>query len=373
MIETLYADAYQASVQKVIANRQAIGAAFPQVVLEETGLYNRETVSYWTGGFWGGLLWLAYRASGEKSLFELACEIERIQDSALEEFTKLHHDVGFMWIPTAVFHHKMTGCLQSEIRGLKAAAILASRFHLNGRYLRAWNEEQRPDSSGLVIVDSLMNVPLLYWASKVTGDPGFRQIAEAHTDTVLKNFVREDFTVPHIMKFDSESGRVIGPVQGQGKSEDSAWSRGQAWAIYGFAAGYRETGKTVYLDVACRIAQRFYERLPEDRIPWWDFCAEGNERYAKDSSAACVAASGMLELAELLKEKEDKDKFKGWAKKILRNLITGYACFDNKNQGIITCGTVNYVKKRFINVPIIYGDFYFIEALGKLNGEVGVF
>lgn len=373
MTEAMFTNAYQAAVRKVVSNSRDIGAAFPQAVSEETGLYSREDVSYWTGGFWGGLLWLAYRACGETQLFELACEIEQEQDAALAEFMKLHHDVGFMWLPTAVFHHRLTGCSASRIRGLKAAAVLASRFHLNGRYLRAWNEEQRPDSSGLTIVDSLMNVPLLYWASRVTGDPGFRQIAEAHTDTVLKAFVRENYTVPHITKIDVESGRVIGPVQGQGKDVNSAWSRGQAWAVYGFAAGYRETGKTVYLETACRMAERFYESLPEDKIPWWDFCSEEKDRYAKDSSAACVAASGMLELAGLMTEKRNKERMEGRAREILEALITHCACFDGENQGIIKYGTVNYIHRRYVNVPIIYGDFYFLEALGKLNGEAGAF
>lgn len=373
MTDAIFSEAYKASVQKVIKNCRNIGVAFPQAVLEDTGNYNREDVSYWTGGFWGGLLWLAYRVSGEKQLFELACEIEQKQDLAIQQFTKLHHDVGFMWLPTAVFHHRITGCEESKIRGLKAAAILASRFHPEGNYLRAWNEEQRANSSGLTIVDSLMNVPLLYWASNVTGDPGFRQIAKAHTDTILKKFVRKDFTVPHMMEFDSETGHIIGPVQGQGKSVDSVWSRGQAWAIYGFAAGYRETGDEVYLETACQIAKRFYESLPEDKIPWWDFCSEEKDQYAKDSSAACIAASGMLEIAGLLKEKEDGKLYREWAKEILKNLIIGYACFDDKTQGIIKYGTVNYTRRRFVNTSIIYGDFYFIEALGKLNGEAGAF
>ncbi len=371
--DTLFSNAYQASVEKIIRISEEIGVSFPQVVPDERGIYNQEDPAYWTGGFWGGLLWLAYRACGKRELFELACEIEQAQDAALEEFTGLHHDVGFMWLPTAVTHYRETGCGASRVRGLKAASILASRFNLAGKFLRAWNEEQREDSTGLAIIDCLMNLPLLYWASEVTGDPRFRQIAAAHTDTVQRTFVREDFTVPHIMRFDPETGSALGAVPGQGKSADSVWSRGQAWAIYGFATAFQETGRIDYGRTACGMAKRFFENLPEDKIPLWDFCAEGEERCAKDSSAACIAASGMLKLAPLLADKEEREQMESSARELLAALIRECACFSPESQGIIKNGTVNFTTRRYVNVPIIYGDFYFLEALGRLKRLPGIF
>ncbi len=373
MADFMFADAYEAAVEKIIRISGEIGVSFPQVVPDESGIYNREDPAYWTGGFWGGLLWLAYRASGKRELFELACEIEQAQDTALEEFTGLHHDVGFMWLPTAVTHYRETGCEASRVRGLKAASILASRFNLAGKFLRAWNEEQREDSTGLAIIDCLMNLPLLYWASEATGDPRFRQIAIAHTDTVQSTFVRTDFTVPHIMRFNPETGKTLGAVSGQGKHADSVWSRGQAWAIYGFATAYQETGRTDYGRTAYGMAKRFFENLPEDKIPLWDFCADEEERCAKDSSAACIAASGMLKLAPLLKEKEEREQMEGYAKELLAHLIRECASFGSESQGIIKNGTVNFVTRRYVNVPIIYGDFYFLEALGRLKGLQGIF
>lgn len=367
-----FTNAYEASIEKVIQNSRKIGVSFPQAASGKNGSYNNEEPSYWTGGFWGGLLWLAYQESGSRQLFELACEIEEAQDEALNEFTRLHHDVGFMWLPTAVAHYRITGCQASKVRGLKAAAILASRFNLKGRFLRAWNEEQRKDSSGLVIIDCLMNLPLLYWASKEMEDSRYRQIACAHTDTVLRTFVRTDYTVPHIMSFDSESGRVLRAEMGQGKSQDSVWSRGQAWAIYGFAIGYRETGNKEYLRISSRMAKHFYENLPEDKVPYWDFCADKEEQYARDSSAACIAASGILELAKW-SEGGEKEYFAECAKEILRGLIENYVCFGDETEGIVKKGTVNFMANQYINTPIIYGDFYFLEALGKLLGREGFF
>lgn len=372
-IETIFKEAYQSAIQKTIRNSQSIGVAFPQVALGEEGRYNRERISYWTGGFWGGLIWLAYREKKSERLFELACEIEQAQDGPLNEYIHMHHDVGFLWLPTAVFHHRMTGCETSKVRGLKAATILASRFNLNGRFIRAWNDDVREDSKGFAIIDCLMNLPLLYWASKELNDPRFKQIACAHTDTVLQYFVREDFTVPHIMGFDAETGSVIGPVAGQGKELDSVWSRGQAWGIYGFAIGYRETGDIRYLNTACAMAKHFCDYLPEDGIPHWDFCTSEKDCYARDSSASCIAASGILEIAELMSDQEEKEYYLNCAKDILRKIIQNYTCFDDRSQGIVSMGTVNFIRNCHINVPIIYGDFYFVEALGKLHGLPGIF
>lgn len=371
--ERLFSDAYQEAVKKIQRNAEKIGAAFPQVAVGELGVYNREHPDYWTGGFWGGLVWLAYREIRDPRLFELACEIEEAQDEPLNQFVRLHHDVGFMWLPTAVFHYRMTGCEASRVRGLKAASILAARFNLNGRFIRAWNDTEEENRNGLAIVDCMMNLPLLFWAGKEQNDPRYEQIACGHADTVLRYFVRENFTVPHIMKFDAGTGTCLGPAWGQGKNLDSVWSRGQAWAIYGFAAAYRETGRKEYLEVARKMAERFFTHLPKDCVPYWDFCSDEKDRHARDSSAACVAASGILEIAALVSDKAERLRFAGWAEEILRHIIAEYACFDDSTQGIVRKGTVNYMSNRYINVPIIYGDFYFVEALGKLAGLPGVF
>ncbi|MFR1896897.1 MAG: glycosyl hydrolase, partial [Hungatella sp.] len=162
MTDKIFIEAYNDAAAKVERNSGRIGLAFPQAVPDGEREYNREEPDYWTGGFWGGQLWLAYRALKKEPLRELARAIEEAQDVPLNEFTKLHHDVGFMWLPTAVLDYRLTGREESRVRGLKAAAILASRFNLNGRFIRAWNEENRENSQGLAIIDCLMNLPLLY-------------------------------------------------------------------------------------------------------------------------------------------------------------------------------------------------------------------
>lgn len=373
MEEMFWQDTYETAIKKIERNCEKIGAAFPQAACEANGAYNREKPSYWTGGFWGGLLWMGYRASQNAKMFELACEIEDVLDQPLEEFVDLGHDVGFMWYPTAVCHYKMTGCEKSRIRGLKAASILASRFNINGRFIRAWNEREGEDCRGLAIIDCLMNLPLLYWASKELKDSRFAQIAAAYTDTALTYFVREDSTVPHVMSFDSETGICLGPAIGQGRGTQAVWSRGQAWALYGFAIGYRETGKKEYLETAKSISMKFMDNLPEDGAPYWDFNSEKEHQYARDSSASCIAASGMLEIVSLLEDEKEKEQYRSDAKTILNRIIENHVCFDDRTEGIVRMGTVNYKAKKYINMPIIYGDFFFVEALGKLLGFPGLF
>lgn len=373
MQEKLLSDAYTAAMEKVLRNSKSIGVSFPQVAVGDPPRYNNERVSYWTSGFWGGLLWLAYRETRDPGLFEIACEIEERLDEALDEFINMHHDVGFMWLPTAVQHYRMTGCEKSRIRSLRAASILASRFNLQGRFIRSWNNTLEDDRSGVVIVDSMMNIPLLFWAGKVEKDPRYGQIACAHADTVMENIVRKNGTAAHRVQFDAVTGACLGAGLSQGKGPDSAWARGQAWAIYGFAAAHRESGHEEYLQTAERIALRFYSHLPEDKVPYWDFDASEEEKDARDSSAACIAASGMLEIAAVTKEKETAKQFRDMADDLLVHLINKYVCWDDSSQGIVQMGTVNYTKQVHVNVPIIYGDFYFIEALGKRKGLPGFF
>ncbi len=365
-------EAYTKSLEKVKALNEQIGVSFPHVCLD--GKYNCEPVWFWTSGFWGGLLWLAYRETKEEALKETACKIEAALEQSLhDDFYEMHHDVGFMYLPTAVTHYRLTGNETSRKTGLIAANHLAGRFNLNGRFIRAWTQSVDPASTGWAIIDCLMNLPLLFWASKEIDDPRFRQIAQAHADTVLKSFVRADSTVPHIVSFDPESGEKIENLGGQGLGPDSAWARGQSWAIYGFAIAYRETGKEEYLHASQNLANYFLSHLPEDKVPYWDFRTAEEDKFVLDSSAAACAASGLLELSELLVDEGEKAFYFDSAVEILKSLYENYADFSDAQQAILTKGTVSYPNKKHVNVPIIYADYYFVEALSKLKGNKGIF
>lgn len=364
-------EAYSKCLTKITTMAPQIGVSFPHVCLE--GKYNCEEAHFWTSGFWGGLLWLTYEETKNESLKTLACEIEEKLNTPLHEFYDIHHDVGFMYLPTAVMHYKTDGNEESRRSGLIAASHLAGRFNFKGEFIRAWTHKVDPLSTGWAIIDCLMNLPLLFWASKEINDPRFKHIAIAHLNTILKKAVRDDFTVPHIVSFDPETGEKIENLGGQGLGPDSAWSRGQAWAIYGFAIAYRETGDTAYLTASKNIAHYFLSHLPEDQVPYWDFKTAQEDAFAKDASAAACIASGLLELAALLQDETEKNFYFNSALTILKGLYDGYCDFTDTQQAILTNGTVSYPNKKHVNVPIIYGDFFFLEALAKLNNKKGLF
>ncbi|TLS53190.1 glycosyl hydrolase [Paenibacillus antri] len=349
-------EALARAVAKIAANSRRIGASFPHKATE--GRYDAEAIDWWTNGFWPGLLWLAYMETGDPSLSALAQSCEAALDRALTEFYGLHHDVGFMWTLSATAQYKLLGTESSKRRGLIAASYLASRFNLKGRFVRAWND----DRPGWVIIDSLMNMPLLYWASEVANDPRFRFVAEAHTETVLREFIRPDGSSHHIVCFDPRTGRRERALAGQGYREDSAWSRGQAWALYGLALAYRYTKEPAYLAAAGRVADFFLAGLPEDAVPYCDFKPDGEETI-RDSSAAACAASGMLELCRWLPGQAGA-RYREGAVRILKSLYERYGAWDREDEeGLIVKGAVDCHQKR--QVSLIYGDFFFAEALQK--------
>ena len=358
-------------LDKITKNIERIGVSFPHVAYD--GVYNDQGASFWTSGFWPGLLWLLYQERKNEKALCLARTLEDKMDEVLDEFVTLHHDVGFMWLPSAVIDYKLTGNEKSKIRGLKAASHLAGRFNLAGGFIRAWTEQVNPGSAGWAIIDCMMNIPLLFWASKETKDPRFYHIAEAHADTVLKQFLREDNTTAHIVSFNPYTGEKIENLGGQGKGPDSAWARGQAWAIYGMAAAYRETGKESYLTASENVAAYFLSHLPEDKVPYWDFRTEDKDKWVLDSSASACAASGLIELSVLVKDKTEQEFYRAKAMEILKGLQEKYFDYREESQAMILSGTVNYARKKHINVPIIYGDYFFTEALMKLKHRTDIF
>ena len=242
-------------LDKIEKNITEIGAYFPHVAYD--GKYNHEEKKFWTSGFWPGMLWLLYRERGNEAAKELAIKLEKELDEILDGFIHIHHDVGFMWMPSAVMDYRLTGNKEAQIRGLKAASHLAGRFNPAGKFIRAWTDEVNPNAKGWALIDCMMNLSLLFWASKETDDPRFYHIACEHTDTVLKHFVRDDYTVPHIVSFDPYTGEKIEAISGQALNMGTAWSRGQAWAIYGMAVAYRGDGKKGMLKYSQKYGKLF--------------------------------------------------------------------------------------------------------------------
>ncbi|QNK58216.1 glycoside hydrolase family 88 protein [Paenibacillus sp. PAMC21692] len=366
-------DAWRRTAGKIKAMSETIGVGFPHASL--AGKYDRTAASAWTSGFWPGLLWLAYREEGDESLKRLAQTCEAAQDEALDEFAKLHHDVGFMWCLSAVASYKLTGDEQSKQRALKAASILAGRFNPQGNFIRAWNSyvwRNEKHNEGWAIIDCMMNISLLFWATEETGDARYRHIAVRHADTVLGQFIRPDGSVHHIVCFNAETGERESALGGQGYSPDSAWARGVSWAIYGMAICYRYTGQERYLRASQQTAHYFMANLPEDGIPYWDFRLPDYTDAPRDASAAAIAASGMLLLARLLPA-DQGGMYERCALRLLQAIDTQCAAYGAEDEAIVRHATGNFPTGKNIDTPLIYGDYFYAEALTGLLGSRQLF
>lgn len=362
----LWAEQILAKIDKKLTiEAKRSGKMIPYIPDEQTGLYEEDMAIsdpvWWTNGFWAGMMWQMYHAT-EKSLYKESAEFsEECLDKAFDIYTGLHHDVGFMWLHTAVANFRLTGSERSKARGLHAAHLLAGRYNPRGQFIRSWNR----DRSGWVIVDSMLNIPLLYWAETAIDDPRFRYIAEDHADKVMNHIVRPDGSVNHIAVFDATTGELIETPGGQGYASGSSWSRGQSWAIYGFALSYRHTGKREYLDTAKKVAHYFIaETSKTGWIPVVDFRSP-KEPVIIDTSAGVCAACGLLEIAKHVGEFEN-NLYVDAAINLLKAIEENYAVWDTEKSGLISHATGEYHAEKWTEVPIIYSDYYFVEAILRI-------
>lgn len=332
----------------------------------ENGIFNdltKENPCWWTNGFWGGMMWQMYHATKNTVYLDIARANEEKLDKNLLISEGLDHDNGFKWLPTAVADYRETKNVDSRNRGILAANNLAGRFNPVGKYIRAWNDYGEICNAGLVIIDSMMNLPLLYWASNESNDPRFKQIAKIHADTVKKNFIREDGSACHIVEFDPATGIFIRSLGGQGYGVGSAWSRGQAWAVYGFALSYRHTNNKEYLETAKKVAMYFIRHIPEDGHVPVDFC-QPNDCTLEDSSAAAIAACGFLELEQHVSPSE-KPIYHNAAINLLQTLDKTRCNWEDSVDHLVEKCTAAFHDEKH-EFAIIYGDYYFIEAIWRL-------
>lgn len=334
---------------------------------DETGKYDDKSggkAGSWTNGFWPGIMWLMYAATGEDTFRQTAENGEETLDKALEAYEILHHDVGFMWHISAGANYKLTGNEKSKNRNLHAAAVLAARYNVNGEFIKAWNED---DVQGWVIIDSMLNVPLLYWAARETNNIAMKQIAMHHADKTMEHHIRPDGSVYHILNYDIETGECLGPASHtQGYDpETSSWSRGQAWAIYGYVLSYIHTGEERYLDVAKKVAHYFIANVAAtDYVPLSDFRAPAEPVYL-DTSAGAIAACGLYEIAKAVPEFEKKI-YMDAALKMMKALVDNHCDFTDDSEAILKNVTGSYAAD--FHVSRVYGEYYFVEAMYKLKG-----
>lgn len=324
---------------------------------------SKTDIAWWTNGFWGGWLWQLNQYNPSQSFEDAAIQNEVELDEAFLKYEGLHHDVGFMWLPTAVAHYRYNQDKKAYWRGRHAADILASRYNPEGKFLRSWNR----DRSGWVIIDSMINIQLLFWASEVTNDPRYSQMANAHAYTVMNNHVRLDGSVSHIVVFDPQTGEKVRTETGQGYGPNSCWSRGQSWAIYGFSLAYHHTKKIEYLQTAKKTANYFLANVSQTNyVPVIDFKSPKKE--GTDTSAASIAACGMLEIANYCTGSE-AELYRNGAIRMLEILDRKYANYDIDFDGILNGATTAFHEEKGRNINLNYGDYYYIEALMRIINQ----
>ena len=328
---------------------------------------SKDGINCWTNGFWPGLMWLMYVGTKKDCYRQTAEHIEQMLDKAFENHDKLSHDVGFIWRLASGPDYALTGNEKAKTRQSYAADHLMSRFNVCGEYIRAWSGERQGESTvGFTIIDTMMNLPILYWASREYNDPRFRFVAMKHADNTMANHIRPDGSVRHIVVHNPETGEIEGERGGQGYSVGSAWSRGQSWAVYGFALSYLHTGKQEYLDTAKRAAHYFIANVCDNYLPALDFRAPKGEGLY-DSSAGMVTACGLLEIAGVVPEHE-KSMYINAAMNLLMTMEKEWADWSKDTDFIVDMASGSYASEKSHNHNIIYTDYYFAEALYKLKG-----
>lgn len=323
----------------------------------------------WTSGFWPGMIWLAYEVSGDVR-FRQAGEhhvlsfLDRIENKIDVEI----HDLGFMYSPTCVAAWKLTGSMEGRRAALLAAEYLLGRFWPKPGIFQAWGSLDDPGERGRTIIDSLMNMPLLYWAAVETGEERFQQAAYRHTCQVRDYFIRPDLSTYHTYFFDVESGEGLRGQTAQGARDDSCWARGQAWGIYGFALGYHHTRDGSFLETACRLAESFLDKLPADKVAYWDLIFNDDSGEERDTSAAAIAVCGMMEICQWLPPDSDRAlRFQEALDEIMVSLAESYTSKKVPHSNAILLHAVGSKPHgEGVDEACLWGDYFYIEALTRL-------
>lgn len=364
----------QKASEIVIGNLTEFTYAF-QPSCSHNGFYVPSPNRTWTTGFWTGEIWLAYEKTSDEKLKETGeIQVESFLQRIREKQDVAHHDMGFLYSPSCVAAYQLTGNEHAKEAAILAADNLMGRFQEKGQFFQAWGQLGTEENYRL-IVDCLLNMPLLFWASQVTGKQDYRQKAEQHIKTAMKCIIRPDYSTYHTYFFDQKTGTPKKGVTHQGYRDGSAWARGQAWGIYGAALSYSYLKDSAYMDIFEKLTAFFLEHLPKDLIPYWDFDFDDGSEEPRDSSSAAIAVCGMLEMAKYL-PKDKSDFYSGMARRMLKALSD--KCFvlsKDKSNGILLHGT--YARKSPYNTCfnngvdecVSWGDYYYMEALTRLSRD----
>jgi rhamnogalacturonyl hydrolase YesR len=318
----------------------------------------------WTSGFFSGVLWYLYEYTGKKEWQEAAKQYTgRLEP---EQWNKKTHDMGFKMYCSYGNAYRLTKDKAYKDILIQSAKTLSTRFRPITGVIRSW-DHSGDKWSYPVIIDNMMNLELLFFATRVTGDSSFYKIAVSHARTTMKNHFRSDYSSYHVIEYDTITGKVLKKNTHQGYSHESAWSRGQAWGLYGYAMCYRETKDKSFLNHAEKIAAYIFShpRQPADLVPYWDYDAPDIPREERDVSAAAVTASALYELS--LYSAQSKN-YLAKANTIVTNLYKHYTSSQGASKGFILLhSTGSKPSSSEVDAPLSYADYYFLEALLRKN------
>lgn len=354
--------------RKLDKNIVAFGDKFPGEACEN-GVWPRTENREWTNSFWPGQLWLAwemtgddkYRTAAESYLPSFAERLEKRIETAT-------HDLGFLYTLSCVSAWRLTGNETARRTALQAADILMERFNPVAKIIQAWGDLSDPEQQGRMIIDCNMNLPLLYWASEQTGDPRYAEAATAHAEQAAEYIVREDSSTFHTYYMDINTGEARFGNTHQGYSDNSCWSRGQAWGIYGFLLCYHYTGDKDLVDLSRSLAHYFINRLPEDDVSHWDLALLGTDA-VRDSSASAIAACGLLDLVKALPNlDEHRPHYEEMALRIIESLTDNYLARDDEAcEGLLKHSVYHMGAGKGVDQCCSWGDYFYLEAMIRVR------
>ena len=349
---------------QVRCNMEYFGTRFPSSATRNQTYGVIDNIE-WTDGFWTGLLWLCYEYTGDDAFKNLALKnVDSFLNRVEKRIELDHHDLGFLYSLSCVAGYKLTGSAEGRRAGLLAADKLMERFQEKGGFIQAWGELGARDNYRLII-DCLLNIPLLHWAFLETGNPVYRNAAMRHYEAACNNVIRDDASAYHTFYFDPETGEPLKGVTRQGYSDDSAWARGQAWGIYGIPLNYRYVKDDSAFNLFKGMTNYFLNRLPEDEVCYWDLIFTDGSNQSRDSSAAAIGVCGIHEMLKYLPEVEsDKNTYRHAMHCILRSLIERYTAPEIKpGNPVLLHGVYSWHSGKGVDEGNIWGDYYYMEAL----------
>lgn len=361
--EEQYKKALQYAIDITRKNLDVFTDHYPHVSTKN--VYNGEKNELWTSSFYPGMCYLAYENTGDKEFLKHVDDYLDSFDERLRLRKHISHDLGFLYTLSCVANVKLIGDERAKEIAMRAADMLTERYNEKGKYIQAWGEMGIGYPDVKIIIDTMLNLPLLYWSSEEGGKNW--KIAENHAMTAAGTLIRPDYSSYHTYLMNPETGEAVCGKTHQGFRDESTWARGQGWAVYGYALSYRYTKNPRFLQIAKEAAEVFIRNLPEDKVAYWDFTFTDENPDIRDTSAAAIFVCGLLELCEYVSE-EETERYIKIADEVILSLDEHYTTREiPESNGVLTEGV--YHRDAGARECVIWGDYFYMEALTRMTKD----